>query len=164
MSHPVTEVARVALAPLDLRRSLLLQAFGAFDPTAALSELRFEKSFHGPTDVVRIRLAHAPRGLLRAESAPDVAIEADATLRVDVDGPDAAALLTRWLPSLRPDDGWASFAPSDPFVRRLHHATPGLRPIRVPWLYDLACGCVLQQRIAYTDAMGRPLTGRGPPR
>jgi len=53
---------------------------------------------------------------------------------------------------LPPDDGYERFAPEHRLVRELHRSRPGLRLVRVPWLWDIAASCVLQQRVRWRDA------------
>jgi 3-methyladenine DNA glycosylase/8-oxoguanine DNA glycosylase len=127
--------ARLAVGPLDLRRSLLLHCCGAGDPTARLEDLCFEKTYLGRAGVVRLRLARTAEGL---------AIEAH--------GPGAVEAVAFWTARLPPRDGQEGFAPADPLLRRLHRAHPGLRLVAVPWLWDIAASIVLQQRVAFVDA------------
>jgi 3-methyladenine DNA glycosylase/8-oxoguanine DNA glycosylase len=54
---------------------------------------------------------------------------------------------------MRQRDGYGEFMTEDTGVLRLHRMLPGLRVIRVPWLYDMTCSAILQQRIRTVDAM-----------
>lgn len=110
-----------------------MQALGAFDPTAVFaSDTVFIKNFVSRGAVVT----------LRCEAR-------DGELVVTGDG----AALDGWAKWLPPDDGQAAFAPSNEKLAQLHRRLGGLRLLRVPWLFDLACGAVLQQRIAFVDAV-----------
>lgn len=124
---------RVPLAPFELRRSFTMQALGAFDPTAVFaSDSVFIKNFVSRGSVVTVRCEAR-----------------DGELVITGDG-GALEAWARWLP---PDDGQAAFAPSHEKLAQLHRRLSGLRLLRVPWLFDLACGAVLQQRIAFVDAV-----------
>lgn len=132
VAAPVNEL-RVPLAPFDLRRTFTMQALGAFDPTAVFaSDTVFIKNFISRGSVVT----------LRCEAR-------DGELVVTGD----AGALTAWGQWLPPDDGAAAFAPSNEKLAQLHRRLAGLRLLRVPWVFDVACGAVLQQRIAFVDAV-----------
>ncbi len=124
---------RVPLTPFDLRRSFTMQALGAFDPTAVFaSDTVFLKNFVSRGSVVTLR-CEAREG----------------ELIVTGDG----AALEAWSKGLPPDDGQAAFSSSNEKLAQLHRRLGGLRLLRVPWLFDIACGSVLQQRIAFVDAV-----------
>jgi 3-methyladenine DNA glycosylase/8-oxoguanine DNA glycosylase len=127
--------ARIAFGPLDLERTLALHRLGLGDPTSSLDARRFVKAFHAGEGVVRVSL----------ERDGDAVVAA-------AEGPAAGQVLAAWLPLLPPDDGYAAFAPEHPVVRRLHRRHGGLRVLPVPWLFDVACAAVLQQRVAFGDA------------
>jgi 3-methyladenine DNA glycosylase/8-oxoguanine DNA glycosylase len=50
------------------------------------------------------------------------------------------------------DDGVLSFVPQHPVLKRLVLAFSGLRLLAVPWLFDVAAGAVLQQRVSFAEA------------
>jgi hypothetical protein len=50
------------------------------------------------------------------------------------------------------DDGYERFAPGDSVIAPLLRAFPGGRILPVPWLFDLACSVVLQQRVSFSEA------------
>ncbi len=121
---------------LDLGRTFALQRFGLFDPTAELSARRVSKAFssaHGTT-VVDITLA-----------PPCITFEAS--------GADEAPTVADLDTSLQADDGYESFTPSNPLLAKLHRTLPGMRLLRVPWRFDVACCAVLQQRVTVREAL-----------
>jgi 3-methyladenine DNA glycosylase/8-oxoguanine DNA glycosylase len=142
-----------AFAPIQsfhLRRSFMLQSVGRFDPTAtwttsttatSTAENRtsdhdsFDKVFHAPGGLSRVRFTAQPGGV-----------------HLQCDGPDAEALIASLLAAFRADDGHDSFAPAHPLLHKLHRENPGVRLIRMPWLFDIACSAVLQQRVRFVDA------------
>jgi hypothetical protein len=75
------------------------------------------------------------------------------SLEVSAFGSEPDALLEETFAGLEPDDCYATFATDDSGVCRLHRKNPGLRLLRVPWLYDVTCLAILQQRIRTMDAM-----------
>jgi 3-methyladenine DNA glycosylase/8-oxoguanine DNA glycosylase len=70
--------------------------------------------------------------------------------------------VTRWEALWPPSDRYAEFAPEDRTVLRLHRSLPGLRLLRHPWLFDIACRSILQQRVTWREALSawRKLVGR----
>ena len=131
---PVT--VRVALAPLDLRLSLVFQNVGTHDPTCLVNDLFLRKAFRAPSGPCTVELRRCPGGL-------------EATVH-GIDAPAIAAELER---GLSQDDGYAQFAAlAPPVFRTLHRRSPGLRILRFPWLYDHLCTAVLQQRVRWQDA------------
>ena len=60
-----------------------------------------------------------------------------------------------WTSTLPPADDVVAFdalAAAHPRLRALSARAPGLRLIRMPWLFDVAAGAVLQQRVRFFDA------------
>jgi len=133
----VAPSAEIAFGPLDLPRSMVMHRMGVGDPTAVLDAGRFEKAWRAPIGVVRLVLR-------RSETPGAVTVEAS--------GPGAEEALATWLPHLPPADGHATFSTGHPVVRRLHRALPGLRLVGVPWLFDVACSAILQQRVTLREA------------
>jgi 3-methyladenine DNA glycosylase/8-oxoguanine DNA glycosylase len=128
-------VFRAATSPFDLARTLMLHAVGLYDPTARL----------GAGGFVKVHLdaeGRAARHVVRYDGEA-VTIE---TTSEDGHTPYA------WDTVFPIDDGLASFAPDHPLLARLAHLTPGLRLLRVPWLFDVAVAAVLQQRVRFTEA------------
>lgn len=110
---------------------------GMHDPTCIVDDGTFVKTFMlDATTVAR----HA------------IAVRSGA-IRVTCEGDPHG--VTAWASQLPIVDGHDSFAPRREHLalRRIAHALPGLRFIRVPWLFDLACGIVLQQRVTYGEAI-----------
>jgi 3-methyladenine DNA glycosylase/8-oxoguanine DNA glycosylase len=128
--------AEVELFPVHVPRTFNLQRLGPYDPTTELEENRFRKAFffHGQPAAVEI-------------------VRKGATLEVRAFGEDAAKLAEETAAGLRQEDGYRTFTTPDTGVLRLHRLLPGLRVIRVPWLYDMTCSAILQQRIRTVDAM-----------
>jgi 3-methyladenine DNA glycosylase/8-oxoguanine DNA glycosylase len=136
-SSAVTDPCIVELSPVHLRRTFALHAFGKFDPSASWTEgdtLKKTYSAHG--GVCTVSVSRTDRGL-----------------RFEAEGAGAAEALSQLVAAAQIDDGYASFDPKHPAIAALHRELPGLRLIRVPWLFDIACSAVLQQRVRSTDAM-----------
>ena len=131
-------MCHVPLAPIAFEPTFFMQTVGIGDPTARLADDQLTKTFE--TDAggtVRVTIARAG-----AEGNVAVTWEGD------------PALFERWTTRhLPPADGYAEFAPSHRLVRELHRSRPGLRLVRVPWLFDIAASCVLQQRVRWRDAV-----------
>jgi 3-methyladenine DNA glycosylase/8-oxoguanine DNA glycosylase len=131
---PLTSTV-VPVSPFSFRRSLALQTVGAYDPTGTLNDDRFDKVFHASGDVCRVSIASAPDGLL-----------------LQCEGSGAAQVTGDLVAAFAADDGHNSFNPGHTLIRKLHRDQPGLRLIRVPWMFDIACSAVLQQRVRFVDA------------
>jgi len=127
---------RVNLFPVHFARTFSLQSLGRHDPTAELTQDTFRKAFfyRGSPAAIEFR-------------------RADAELDVTAFGPDAAALAEETTLCLAQDDHYATFSTPDTGIQRLHWQLAGLRLLRVPWLYDVTCSAILQQRIRTVDAM-----------
>jgi 3-methyladenine DNA glycosylase/8-oxoguanine DNA glycosylase len=132
----MTVRARIAIFPVEFLGTFSMQRLGRFDPTAALAEGCFRKAF-----------------FYRGETAAvEICRDGDA-LEVSAFGPFAKTLLEETVAGMRQDDGYAAFPAEDVGIFRLHRRHPGLRLLRVPWLYDTTCSAILQQRIRTVDAM-----------
>jgi 3-methyladenine DNA glycosylase/8-oxoguanine DNA glycosylase len=131
-----TAQATVPLFPLDFQRTFSLQRLGPYDPTAYLDRDCFSKAF-----------------FYRNQSAAlEFCRDGDA-IAVHAHGPHAEDLLAEAIAGLHQDDRYHVFSTDDSGVLRLHHHQPGLRILRFPWLYDITCSAILQQRIRTVDAM-----------
>jgi 3-methyladenine DNA glycosylase/8-oxoguanine DNA glycosylase len=128
--------ARVPIFPVHFSRTFSLQRLGPYDPSAESSKDWFRKAF-----------------LYRSEPAALDFVRDGEGLSVTAFGPEAEALLEETLAGLAQDDRYATFATEDSGVWRLHRSQPGLRLLRMPWLYDMTCSAILQQRIRTVDAM-----------
>ena len=126
--------------PVDLRRTFALQALGRTDPTASFpSDATFVKRFLREGEVVEVTCRTGEAG-----------VSAEAS------GPGADALLTAWQRRLSAhEDDAARFAPKHPMVARLHQRFSSLKLWPMPWLFDVACGAVLQQRVTFGEACGQ---------
>lgn len=132
-----TIVAKVY--PVHLRRSLALHAFGRFDPTATWSiegTESFSKAFSRGSGVCNVTLRTVEGGV-----------------EILADGEEAGLVVKELCLSLETQDGYESFDPDNAVISRLQRELPGLRLFRVPWLLDIACSVILQQRVKSTDAM-----------
>jgi 3-methyladenine DNA glycosylase/8-oxoguanine DNA glycosylase len=127
---------RVLARATDLRRSFALQALGRTDPTAGfLDDRTFVKRFIHAGAVVEVTCRSTPDGL-------------------EAEGP--GDLLERWrLRIVSHLEQEAPFAPTHPLVRRLHQQFQALQVVPMPWLFDVACGAVLQQRVTFGEACGQ---------
>jgi 3-methyladenine DNA glycosylase/8-oxoguanine DNA glycosylase len=128
--------AEAELFPVHFPRTFNLQRLGPYDPTTELDESRFRKAF-----------------FFRGQPAAVEIVRKGRTLEVRAFAQDAAHLAQETAAGLQQEDGYRTFTTADPGVLRLHHLLPGLRVIRVPWLYDMTCSAILQQRIRTVDAM-----------
>jgi len=128
--------ARVSIFPVHFSRTFSLQSLGPYDPSAESTKDCFRKAF-----------------LYRGEPATLEFLREGDGLSVAAHAPDAEALLEETLACLAQDDRYASFSTEDSGVWRLHRSQPGLRLLRMPWLYDMTCSAILQQRIRTVDAM-----------
>lgn len=117
-------------------RSLGNMRFGLYDPSASFEAQRVEKVYFGRA------------GLVRA-----VADERDGGVCLEITGPGASEEVDRWSALWPPRDGYAEFRTDHPLVNRLHRSLPGLRMFRQPWLFEVACRCVLQQRVTWQEAL-----------
>jgi 3-methyladenine DNA glycosylase/8-oxoguanine DNA glycosylase len=127
---------RVSIFPVHFSRTFSLQRLGPYDPSADASRDSFRKAF-----------------FYRGEPAALIFLRDDDGLSVTAHAPEAKALLDETLACLAQDDLYASFFTEDSGVWRLHRSQPGLRLLRMPWLYDMTCSAILQQRIRTVDAM-----------
>jgi len=113
-----------------------MQRLGPYDPTADAGKDHFRKAF-----------------FYRGEPGAVEFLRDGNFLDVRAYGGFAAPLLEETLRGLSQDDLYSTFATEDSGVWRLHRSLPGLRLLRVPWLYDMTCSAILQQRIRTVDAM-----------
>ena len=126
----------VDIFPVHFARTFSMQRLGPYDPTADLSDDCFRKAF-----------------FYRGEAAAIEICRDGDSLRVMVFARDAQELLDETVAGLEQDDRYFDFATGDSGILRLHSSLPGLRLLRVPWLYDMTCSAILQQRIRTVDAM-----------
>jgi 3-methyladenine DNA glycosylase/8-oxoguanine DNA glycosylase len=131
-----TATARWKIFPVHFSRTFSLQRLGPYDPTADAGKDHFRKAF-----------------FYRGEAAAVEFLRAGDSLAVQAYGKFAEPLLEETLHGLNQDDRYSSFATEDSGVWRLHRSLPGLRLLRMPWLYDITCSAILQQRIRTVDAM-----------
>lgn len=127
---------RLDIFPVHFHRTFSLQRLGPYDPTAELTGDCLRKAFFYRGEPVAVEVCRADRGL-----------------EVSAYGSFAGELLAETVCGLLQDDRYAAFATDDTGVLRLHRSLPGLRLLRVPWLYDMTCSAILQQRIRTVDAM-----------
>ena len=124
---------------LDVRRTFGFLRMGWHDPTCTLDEHTLRKTF-----------------MVDAQTAARHTITVGAgAVRVTTEGDPRGA--EAWAGQLPVVDGHDTFAPRREHLvlRRVARASPGLRFVRVPWLFDLACGIVLQQRVTYEEAIAQ---------
>jgi 3-methyladenine DNA glycosylase/8-oxoguanine DNA glycosylase len=128
--------ARVDIVPFDLVRSFALGRFGLYDPTATLSQNRLKKAFFATSEGTCV---------LEIESG-------EGGLVVSADGAAEDEVVADVVAALAMDDGVRAFAPEHPLLAKLHRARAGMRLVRVPWRFDVACCAVLQQRVTVREA------------
>jgi len=126
----------VKIFPVHFSRTFSMQSLGPYDPTADSGSDYFRKAF-----------------FYRGETAAVEFLRAGEFMEVRAFGSSSEALLEETIRGLHQDDLYVSFATEDSGVWRLHRMLPGLRLLRVPWLYDMTCSAILQQRIRTVDAM-----------
>ena len=126
----------VRIFPIHFSRTFSMQSLGPYDPTAESGTNLFRKAFLYRGAPATLEFQRAPEGLLVTALAPQ-----------------AEALLEETLAGLAQDDCYRSFATDDSGIWRLHRSQPGLRLLRFPWLYEMTCSAILQQRVRTVDAM-----------
>jgi len=126
---------RVGIFPVHFLRTFSMQGLGPYDPTVDLSDDCFRKAFFYHQEPAAIEICR----------------DGDA-LQVTAYARDARELLDETVAGLEQDDRYADFATEDRGILRLHSMLPGLRLLRVPWLYDMTCSAILQQRVRWADA------------
>lgn len=137
MGSTTVSSAPIEVGAFDVEATMRMQRLGLHDPTAeGSSKARFETRYASPNGVTRV-----------------VLVKSGGAVHVRADGDDAESALSEWLAALPPRDGYEEFAPTHRTLQRLHRERPGLRIVRVPWLFDIACKAILQQRIAFADAV-----------
>lgn len=124
---------------LDVERTFGYLCMGKQDPTCTRGPQRFTKTFALDEHVV---VRHA------------ITYEAGVA-HVEVEGGGTAEPWRAALADAQ-GDGHDTFAPRREHIplRYMVRELPGLRFVRVPWLFDFACGIVLQQRVTYGEALG----------
>ena len=127
-----------SIQPIHLRRTLALQALGQFDPSAVWVDDTFTKVFLTPAGLCAVRLSRVDDGL-----------------KIEAEGEDAASVVAQVQQAVADDDGYHAFAPDHDGILQHHRRNPGLRLLRVPWLFDVACSAVLQQRVRTTEAFAQ---------
>ncbi|MBX7197502.1 MAG: hypothetical protein K1X94_35985 [Sandaracinaceae bacterium] len=140
-----TASLELALGEVDPFRSLAFHRLGQNDRATERRRDRFDKVFRGPSGPARIVIETTAEGVARVELE---SVEADHDR------------LLHAVPGILglEDGGHASFVvppEADPrrVLRDARARVRGLRLVRVPWLYELLVLIVLQQRVAYPDAM-----------
>lgn len=119
---------------LDFRGAFVLQQFGLYDPTARLTDSALVKAFTTSEGPCEVQLWREPEAV-----------------RVEARGAQAAAVHAQLLAGLQQDS--APYTPVHPLLQKLHRRAPTLRLVRVPWLFDVCCSAVLQQRVTTVEAM-----------
>lgn len=135
-----TATASVDLFPVHFPRTFNLQRLGPYDPTTELDHGCFRKAFFYRDSPVTVEIVRPNQ-------------EAAGSLEIRAYGDYADELVEETATGLRQEDGYAQFLTMDDGIQRLHRLLPGLRVVRVPWLYDMTCSAILQQRIRTVDAM-----------
>jgi 3-methyladenine DNA glycosylase/8-oxoguanine DNA glycosylase len=113
-----------------------MQRLGGYDPTAELSDDCFRKAFFYRGEPAAVEVCRTADGV-----------------EICAYGNHAEELLKETVQGFEQNDLYSDFATDDTGVFRLHQSFPGLRLLRVPWLYDATCSAILQQRIRTVDAM-----------
>ncbi len=128
--------AQLRIAPISFLRTFALQNLGAYDPTATLSESHFSKAFATENGVCVTLIKPVDGGVV-----------------ISCEGPDAEPILEELKVFFQTHDGHDTFLPEHALLKRLRQEQRGLRLLRAPWLFDVACGAILQQRVRFIDAI-----------
>lgn len=136
-NRPVLVSRKVDFGRVDLWFSFVMCRLGLGDPTAVLDAARFAKTWRAEEGLVSVSLQ-------ATGNAGEVLVAGS--------GEGVEEVLVRWLKELPPQDGYDTFEPVHPVVRRLHRLRRGLRLFGIPWVYDAACSAVLQQRVTFSEA------------
>jgi 3-methyladenine DNA glycosylase/8-oxoguanine DNA glycosylase len=121
---------------VDLTSSMALQQLGRDDPSASSTSSSFSKVHYGSDGkIVYHTLTECADGL-----------------DVRVQGETAERWLGFWQNQFPLRDGLETFVPQHPMVRHLAQLFPALRIVAVPWLFDVAVGAILQQRVSAFSA------------
>lgn len=125
----------VPIAPFDLGATFHMQIIGKFDPTGARRGRQLRKvHFDARGNIVVWRFT-----------------ETDGGLRIEVDGDSDGSLLESFVGQFPLRDGAEEFEPEHPLLSRLARRLRGLRILRVPWVFDVAAGSILQQRVRWQE-------------
>lgn len=124
----------LAIGPVDVGTSFFMSRMGMRDPTAKLSENLLVKVFSTRVGVARVTIKRSRAGI-----------------RIRVEGDFEPPEIEAWLELLRRAERPA-LAAAHPLLTKLHRASPGLRVLPVPWLFEMGVVSILQQRIAFSDA------------
>jgi 3-methyladenine DNA glycosylase/8-oxoguanine DNA glycosylase len=120
-------------APLDFPATFALQQLGRDDPSATLDERHFSKLFLNAA------------GQLETHRF----VRRDLSLSIEIDN---ASALARWESQLAQAPAVPDIVKVGTTLRRLALAFPSMRIVSMPWMFDVAAGAVLQQRVKFYDA------------
>lgn len=135
-THAQRASGRLTMHPVHFARTFAMQRLGQHDPTAELVGDCFRKAFFYRGHPSAVEVCREENGLA-----------------VTAHGPEAERLLAETLSGFAQDDRYFDFPTDDTGVLRLYRSLPGLRILRVPWIYETTCSVILQQRIRTVDAM-----------
>ncbi len=125
----------LAIGAVDVRRTFFSSRVGPGDPSATLEENLLVKVFSTRVGFARVTLKRTRAGV-----------------RVRVEGDFEQQEIDAWLAALRNSHPRPQLPPAHAFLTKLHRASPGLRVLPVPWLWEIGVSAILQQRIAFRDA------------
>jgi 3-methyladenine DNA glycosylase/8-oxoguanine DNA glycosylase len=125
----------IELSPFSLARSFALQRLSTGDPTAVMAGRTFSKCWLGQHGALRCDVQENATGFCAVFSGQPADVELAAKA---------------W--SGRLDETAPAFLPTAPALRRKHAAGLGLRLLPMPWLYDVVCGAIIQQRVRFIEA------------
>lgn len=132
----------VPSASINIAETLRWQLLGQRDPTGRREEGRFTKAFRTAKHQARIDVTRA--------QAEEPTLEV--TLRCHASDVDTLRAMVPGILGLE-DTSHAHFEPEPKVFRDARLRAQHVRLVRVPWLYELLAGIVLQQRVAYVDAV-----------
>lgn len=126
----------LSIFPIHFARTFSMQRLGPYDPSADFTPNSFSKAFFYRSQPATLHFERAADGVV-----------------IKAFGPHAEELLESTLQGLNQDDRYSSFTTEDAGILRLFRMFPGLRVLRFPWLYEMTCSAILQQKIRTVDAM-----------
>ncbi len=121
--------------PYDFDASLRFVPFGLYDPSCRRWTGALWQAARTPAGPVTLALAEMPGGA-----------------RATAWGPGAAWVVERVEALLGLRDDPSAFAPPPGPLATLARRGRGLHLVRVPWVFDVLCQFILQQRVSFRDA------------
>jgi 3-methyladenine DNA glycosylase/8-oxoguanine DNA glycosylase len=126
----------IRLAGVDPRSTWMFMRFGPRDPSSRKTDRELWRSYHTPEGPATLRLTAISQGFM-----------------ADAWGPGAARAVDAAAGLVGVDDDPGALVPRDPIVATAVANMRGFRLPRPPWRVETLLAVVLQQRVAFEDAM-----------